>query len=119
MHKKRTDGSPPTLPSDILLKVKEIIFEMSDDPFEVSLRDNYELLVDEHQESINRQKLLDEKLNALFKDRLILPAAKVDELYASLRKINAQVYIQRSQQMKLQAPVRTPIIRLVDNGSGN
>ncbi len=43
----------------------------------------------------------------MFKERLLLSAAKVEELYASLRKINAQVYVQRSKQMKLQSPVRT------------
>lgn len=35
---------------------------MSDDPFEVKLRDNFELLFDEYNESLKRQKMLKEKV---------------------------------------------------------
>lgn len=36
---------------------------MSDDPFEVKLRDNFELLEDEYNESLKRQKMLRDKVN--------------------------------------------------------
>lgn len=35
---------------------------MSDDPFEVKLRDNFELLLDEYNEGLKRQKMLREKV---------------------------------------------------------
>lgn len=39
---------------------------MSDDPFEVKLRDNFELLADEYSESIKRAKMLKEKVTTLY-----------------------------------------------------
>lgn len=89
------------------IQVQEFIFELSDDDFEVKLRDNYELLEDEYKESLKRQKMLETKVSEVVKDRLLLPAGKVEELLTSLQKMNAQIYIQRSKQMKQQAPVRT------------
>lgn len=49
--------------SGFLLQIKDFVFEMSDDPFEVKLRDNYELLEDEYKENIKRQKMLEEKVS--------------------------------------------------------
>lgn len=46
--------------------MKEFLFEMSDDPFEVKLRDNFELLEDEFKESLKRQKMLDAKVKSVF-----------------------------------------------------
>lgn len=46
----------------IFLQIQEFVFEISDDPLEVRLRDNYELLEDEYKESFKRQKMLDVKV---------------------------------------------------------
>ncbi|XP_060521817.1 protein hobbit [Cylas formicarius] len=110
LHGRKNDGTPknPRLMSpDFLVNVKEFLLEMSDDPFEVRLRDNFELLVDEYNESVKRQKMLKEKIAELLKTHLHMPAGKVEELYATLKKKNADIYIQRSKLMYQAAPQRT------------
>ncbi|KAG6797637.1 hypothetical protein HZU73_06957 [Apis mellifera caucasica] len=95
------------LPYDLIIKIKEWIFEVSDDPFEVRLRDNYELLEDEYKESLKRQAMLDTKVQELCRAHLLLPQGKVEELYASLNKKNAEIYVQRWKQMQRAGPART------------
>jgi len=99
----------------VIPQVKEFLFEMSDDPFEVRLRDNYELLEDEYKESLKRQKMLDVKVAELCKAHLLLPAGKVEELYASLSKRNTEIYVQRSKQMCRAAPARTRLFAWLIN----
>ncbi|RZC33587.1 UPF0378 protein -like [Asbolus verrucosus] len=106
-HTKAPFTADSPLPSDLLINVKEFLFEMSDDPFEVKLRDNFELLEDEYNESLKRQKMLKEKVAELCKTHLHLPAGKVEELYNNLKKKNAEIYIQRSKQMLRAVPPRT------------
>ncbi|XP_058805315.1 protein hobbit isoform X2 [Phymastichus coffea] len=95
------------LPCDLVIKIKEWIFEVSDDPFEVRLRDNYELLEDEYKESLKRQSMLDAKVQELRRAHLLLPQGKVEELYTSLNKKNAEIYVQRWKQMQRAGPART------------
>ncbi|KAG5341355.1 K0100 protein, partial [Acromyrmex heyeri] len=95
------------LPCDFIVKIKEWTFELSDDPFEVRLRDNYELLEDEYKESLKRQAMLDTKVQELCRAHLLLPQGKVEELYASLNKKNAEIYVQRWKQMQRAGPART------------
>ncbi|CAL1687541.1 unnamed protein product [Lasius platythorax] len=96
-----------SLPCDLIIKIKEWTFEVSDDPFEVRLRDNYELLEDEYKESLKRQAMLDAKVQELCRAHLLLPQGKVEELYASLNKKNAEIYVQRWKQMQRAGPART------------
>ncbi|XP_047512381.1 protein KIAA0100 [Pieris napi] len=93
--KKKSFTLDSPLPSDLHIKIDEILIEMSDDPFEVKLRDNYELLEDEYKESQKRRTMLDAKVQELCKPHLFLPAGKVEELYSALRQKDAQIYVQR------------------------
>ncbi|OAD59560.1 hypothetical protein WN48_08668 [Eufriesea mexicana] len=100
-------GQEKRLPYDLIVKIKEWVFEVSDDPFEVRLRDNYELLEDEYKESLKRQAMLDAKVQELCRAHLLLPQDKVEELYASLNKKHAEIYVQRWKQMQRAGPART------------
>lgn len=99
-----TANSP--LPRDLIIQINEFLLEMSDDPFEVKLRDNYVLLLDEYNESLKRKKTLDHKIDELRQQRLLLPAGYVEELNDKLIKKNSEIYIERSKKM-YEMPPRT------------
>lgn len=99
-----TEHSP--LPRDLVIQINEFLLEMSDDPFEVKLRDNYVLLLDEYNESLKRKKTLDQKINELRSQRLILPVNYVEELNEKLITKNSEIYIDRSKKM-YETPPRT------------
>lgn len=80
---------------------------MSDDPFEVRLRDIHELLEDEYKESLKRQAMLAAKVEELCRTHFLLPEEKVEKLYTSLDKKNAEIYVQRWKQMQRAGPSRT------------
>ncbi|XP_053222317.1 bridge-like lipid transfer protein family member 2 isoform X1 [Podarcis raffonei] len=99
------------LPPDLLLKVQQFSWVFLDDVFEVKLRDNYELMKDESKESAKRLHLLDAKVAALRKQHgELLPARKIEELYASLEKKNIEIYIQRSQRLYGNTPMRRALL---------
>jgi hypothetical protein len=86
---------------------------MSDDPFEVKLRDNYVLLLDEYNESLKRKQLFDQRVGELISERLLLPAGMVEELNASLIRKNSEIYIQRSKKICEAGPARTRLLAWV------
>lgn len=103
-YKKKPFTVDTPLPADMIIQVREFLLEMSDDPFEVKLRDNYVLLLDEYFECIKRKEMLDEKIADYQAERLILPAGTVEHLNASLIAKNSEIYIQRSKQMNVEPP---------------
>uniref|UniRef100_A0A1Q3FY95 Putative conserved secreted protein n=1 Tax=Culex tarsalis TaxID=7177 RepID=A0A1Q3FY95_CULTA len=109
-YKKKPFTQDSPLPSDMFIRIKEFLMEMSDDPFEVKLRDNYVLLLDEYNESVKRKELFDQKIAQLCAERLILPGGKLDELNANLIKKNSEIYIQRSKKLAETGPPRTRLI---------
>lgn len=99
------------LPPDLLLKVQHFSWVFLDDIFEVKLRDNYELMKDESKESAKRLQLLDAKVAALRKQHgELLPARKIEELYASLEHKNIEIYIQRSRRLYGNTPMRRALL---------
>ncbi|EDW50305.1 GM14064 [Drosophila sechellia] len=109
-YKKKPFTVDSPLPCDLVIKIKEFLLEISDDPFEVKLRDNYVLLVDEYLESLKRKALFDKKIGELCSERLLLPSGTIEGLYANLVKKNSEIYIQRSKKIRESGPVRTRLL---------
>ncbi len=66
LHKKpRLPGQTEPLYRDVRLSVALFYMVFCDDPFEVKLRDNYELREDEFRESLKRERMLDGKIEEL------------------------------------------------------
>ncbi|XP_047490285.1 protein KIAA0100-like [Penaeus chinensis] len=111
VHNRRpksfTADSP--LPPDLVIRVKHWLLEIGDDPFEVKLRYNYELLEDEYQESCKRIKALDARIEELRKTMFLFPTGKIEELYKNLQEKNSETYIKRSKLMYESAPMRTQL----------
>jgi len=67
------DGSssphPLFLPPDVFMEVGDIVFQLCDDPFEVKLRANYELICDENGQKLQRLQALEQKLEEFRKEK--------------------------------------------------
>ncbi|KAH8339800.1 hypothetical protein KR074_010953, partial [Drosophila pseudoananassae] len=109
-YKKKPFTVDSPLPSDLVIKIKEFLLEISDDPFEVKLRDNYVLLVDEYLESLKRKALFDKKIAERLSERLLFAAGHIENLYANLVKKSSEIYIQRSKKIRESGPVRTRLL---------
>lgn len=89
---------------DISLDVRSVSLELEDDPFEVKLRNNYELLEDEHLESVKRQQAFDETIEKLWLSRKVTEKA-VNKMRLELEKKKHEIYIKRHKQL-YQSPTR-------------
>ncbi|KAB7505641.1 hypothetical protein Anas_05703, partial [Armadillidium nasatum] len=98
-HKPKpfTEDSP--LPPDIIIQVTEYVFEVCDDPFEVKLRYNYELMEDEYHESCKRISALEKKIEETRKTNLQLSSGKIESLFTILQQKNSETYVKRSKKI--------------------
>ncbi len=109
LHGKRGTNFDVVHP-DVLFFVKQINIEFQDDPFEVALRDNFELLEDEHFEALKREDYLHKKIDELKKTHPMLQSAKIEELFNNLKKKNADIYLQRAKALRKNAAKRTRLL---------
>nr|XP_002730876.1 PREDICTED: UPF0378 protein KIAA0100-like [Saccoglossus kowalevskii] len=107
---KRTKNN--TLSADMLIQIQTISIKICDDPFEVKLGDNYELMRDEHAESDHRRELLNNKVAELRQSHgELLPAKKIAELYYSLDRKHVDIYMKRSKQLYKTSPMRQTLLQ--------
>ncbi|CAM9255087.1 unnamed protein product, partial [Lampetra fluviatilis] len=83
-----------------LLLIRHCSLSLADCPLEQRLRDNHALLGDELRESERRRRLLERRVAALRRQHgELLPARKIEELYAELARRDTRIYVQRSRRL--------------------
>lgn len=98
---------------DIIVNVSRGAVSVEDDPFEVKLRYNYELMEDEYQESCKRKKAFSARIQELQRSGAFLTSSKMEELHKNLKEKDSETYIKRSKQMYESTPVRSPLFTWV------
>lgn len=117
VHKKEDQSSElkQNIPFDMKFKIHNGIMEVEDDPFEVKLNNNYELLEDEYSESTKRWQMLLEKIEEKKKNYL-LSSAKLKELQEAYAKQNVKIYVERSKKLYSNTSLRTCLFTVVIEG---
>ncbi|XP_022101959.1 protein KIAA0100-like isoform X3 [Acanthaster planci] len=120
MHKKDRSIEEP-LYADVLVRVQTFVLKLHDDPFEVKLGDNYQLMKDERLESERRRELMDNKVAELRQTHGELLSGRktkrVEELYISLERKNMDIYIKRSQRLYSNSPGPQALLTLTLTGA--
>ena len=65
LHRNAEQPSSDRLSRDLRISITHFSLQLCDDPFEVKLRDNYQLREDEFRESLKRKRMLDSKIEEL------------------------------------------------------
>ncbi|CAB4069457.1 unnamed protein product [Lepeophtheirus salmonis] len=108
-------GSGGRLPPDVILYVKQIQIDFHDDPFEVRLKKNYELMEDEHYESEKRKKVLESKIDNFRRMNLMLPVNKIDEPFEDAKvfrnMVSTKIYHDIAMDMETFAAAHGPCAR--------
>uniref|UniRef100_A0A1X7V154 FMP27/BLTP2/Hobbit GFWDK motif-containing RBG unit domain-containing protein n=1 Tax=Amphimedon queenslandica TaxID=400682 RepID=A0A1X7V154_AMPQE len=90
------------VPLDILVEVEKVTFIVEDDWFEVKMRANYVLMLDEYQQRVGRIETLNEKLRRIQDTQGPLSQVsgkRLKNLFDSLEEKNDNVYCQRAREM--------------------
>ncbi|KAI1295879.1 Uncharacterized protein HDE_05272 [Halotydeus destructor] len=96
-HKKSKQQDYVTVAMDMAIRIKSLSMEIEDDPFEIRLRNNYELLEDEYYESQKRQHVLNERIESLRRQNI--PDSKLQEIRNKLAEKDAEIYMERHKKL--------------------
>jgi len=111
LYHQRTKPADDVVSFDIAIKIQSILFEVGDDPFEVKLRDNYELMKDEFNESLKRPIILRQKIGNVTNSEEIFK-----DLYKSLSKKVENIYIERHKKLYTSSPPRSHLFLFTADG---